>query len=318
VVVEGLNKQAADEMIDRLRVDHGVVTSRRGIARPRVHQQTSPESPFLDTAAVYYVYELVRPDTDTVFYVGKGSDRHQARIEDHIRKAKQGKKGHKYSIIRKLLASGLRPTERRVYENLCEADALRKEVGLVALHGLDKLANETDGGQTAPTGDNHWTRKHPEKVLRGETHPWATNPELAKQCTEAMQAALKADPTKRSRGERHGMSKLTEQQVHELRRRYQEDKALGKRLAIEFSITATQVSRILRGQGWGLPNLIDGHGNAKLTQEQINSILPRLAAGATQKDLATEWGVRPTAVNYHVSRLKNALSRPADRGSCRC
>lgn len=315
VEAANLGAYAAKDLVNKLRTEHGLTTTRRGIPNPRVHRRADPNSPLLDISPIYYVYELIRPDTWKVFYVGKGSDRHQARVDAHIREAKQGKRGHKCSIIRRLLSRGLRPEENRVYENLCESDALKKEVELIAHYGLEELSNVADGGQTAPTGDNHWTRKHPEKVLRGESHPWAKDPELAERSKRAMQSALRADPSKHARGERHGMAKLTEQQVHEIRRLYQEDKVLGKDLAVKFDITPAQISRVLRG-GWGLPNLLRRHGNAKLTPEQLDQIKARRAAGDGYTRIARDFGVTQNAIfcicNPGPPNRPNLTDRPGN------
>jgi len=309
VVQRGLSKSEAASLADSRRVKHGVVLYKRLSPYKRIHQQTDPDSPYLDKAKVYYVYELVRPDTGMAFYVGKGSDRHPPRINDHIRKAKAGNRGHKFSVIRKLLKAGLRPIERRVGEKLTESDALKLEVEHIDSIGLKVLTNDAPGGQTAPTGDDHWTRKHPEKVLRGEDHPWNKNPELGRKNVNAMQAALKADPSKRPRGAKHGMSKLSRAQVERIRARYQKGldsgkRVTGRRLAADYKVTPTQISRVLRGESWDLPSLIKKHGNAKLTKVEIASIPARLAAGRNQKQVAEELGVSHSLVNYYVKLVK--------------
>ena len=304
-IAAGLDRCAADRLVDELRTEHDVQLSRRGIRHPRIHQQTDPDSPDLDPSPVYYVYELIRSDKDEVFYVGKGSDRQRPRIDDHVRKAKAGKHGHKFAVIRKLLKMGLKPVERRIAANLTESAALKLEVEHISSIGLDVLTNDASGGQTAPTGDDHWTRKHPEKVLRGENHPWAKDPELARKNVERMQVALKKDPSKRPRGAKHGMAKLGRAQIDEIRALYQRGldsgrQVTGERLAADVGITPTQISRILRGKSWSLPNLIAKHGNAKLTKAQIASIPERLAAGLNQKELAVEMGVSHSLVNHYA------------------
>ena len=320
-VAEHLDKPTANQLVDDLRTKHDAQLSRRGVYHPRIHQKFDPDSPSLDPAQIYYVYELIRPDTNKVFYVGKGSDRHAPRISVHIRKAKAGKKGHKFSIIRKLLAAGLSPIERRVAENLMESDALKLEVKHIAEIGLELLTNDAPGGQTAPTGDNHWTRKHPEKVIRGEDHPWAKDPELGRKNVEKMQAALKADPSKRPRGAKHGMAKLTLQGVIQVRARYQQGldsgiKVTGEQLAAEFDVTANSISRILTGQSWGLPSLIERHGNAKLSVEQRRAIEQRRAAGESYNSIAKAFSVTSNAVfticNPEGSKSPNTTDRPGN------
>jgi len=308
VKATNLDKDSANTLIDGLREQQGVRCSRRGVSRPRVHQQADPDSPDLDPTPIYYVYELIRPDTNKVFYVGKGSDRHCPRIGDHIRKAKKGKKGHKFSVIRKLLKMGLSPAERRIAEKLTESEALKLEVEHISSIGLNLLTNDADGGQTAPTGDDHWTRKYPEKVLRGERHPWNRDPDYARRNIDKMQAALKANPSNRPRGDSHGMAKLSRAQVDEIRTRYQKglksaSQVTGKQLAVEYGVTPAQISAILRGCAWGLPSLIQRHGNAKLTTEQIASIPGLLADGKTQKNIAHELGVSHSLINYYAKKI---------------
>jgi transcriptional regulator with XRE-family HTH domain len=304
-IAENLHVNAAKKLVNELREQHGVQLSRYGSTRPRVHQKTDPNSPYLDKAEVYYVYELIRPDTDNVFYVGKGSDRQQPRVDAHIRKAKSGKKGHKFAIIRKLLAAGLKPVEHRIAENLTESKALKLEVEHISSIGLNLLANDASGGQTAPTGDDHWTRRHPEKVLRGESHPMRRDPSRA---ARGPQNGAYTKPECRVRGAKHGMSKLDYQQVTRIRARYQEGldsgkRVTGKRLAADYGVTPTQISRVLRGESWDLPNLIKKHGNAKLTKEQIASIPAKLAAGLNQKQLAEELGVSHSLINYYAKKI---------------
>jgi len=51
-------------------------------------------------------------------------------------------------------------------------------------------------------------------------------------------------------GEVHGMSKLAEDSVREIRRRYASGGASLRNLAAEFGVTKTAVHRIVRGEGW--------------------------------------------------------------------
>lgn len=64
------------------------------------------------------------------------------------------------------------------------------------------------------SGDNHWTRKFPERRLRGESHP---------------------------------MAKLTDDQVAELRARYAVGDISQRALARFYGISVQQINRILRG-----------------------------------------------------------------------
>jgi len=79
-------------------------------------------------------------------------------------------------------------------------------------------------------GDSHYSRAHPESVRRGANHHWTGKGE-------------------QFRGSRNGSSKLTDDQVAEIRREY----AVGttqKQLAVRFGTHQTNVSLIVRGATW--------------------------------------------------------------------
>jgi HNH endonuclease len=79
-------------------------------------------------------------------------------------------------------------------------------------------------------GDNHWTRKHPERVLRGAAHPAAQNPELR-------------------RGTKNGRAILTDDDVRQIRSL----KASGVSpvvLAARYRISKNQIFKIARGEAW--------------------------------------------------------------------
>lgn len=88
----------------------------------------------------YYVYVLIRPDTEQVFYVGKGQGNrvHEHKADAFIR----GVRSHKCNIIRK---HGVRHEFVEYFE--CEADAYKKEREMIALYGLANLTNQTPGGE---------------------------------------------------------------------------------------------------------------------------------------------------------------------------
>jgi len=294
VEARDLAKEGAKRLKTELQKGHSL-HGRRGLPYRRVHQQKAPNSPYLDPSPVYYVYELVRPDTGAVFYVGKGSERQPPRVDDHVRHAKNGKRGHKFSVIRKLLRAGLSPEERRVSEHQSERQALLEERRLVKARGLDQLTNDAPGGQSPPTGDDHWTRKHPEKVLRGDKHPARANPELRRKLAEHCRTM---DPACRARGERHGMVKLSDAQVADLRARFKAGGATRAALAEEFGVSPRHVGRLVRAKNRG-GQAVAGpqHGNAKLSPEQRAEIRERRNAGESGRALANAFGVSPSLVS---------------------
>lgn len=92
----------------------------------------------------YYVYELVDPRTDEVFYVGKGKG---YRIDYHEQEARRGKQSRKCDRIREIHASGRCVRKRKVafYED--EADAYLAEWELIQAH--DNLTNDVRHCQSA-------------------------------------------------------------------------------------------------------------------------------------------------------------------------
>lgn len=80
-------------------------------------------------------------------------------------------------------------------------------------------------------GDTHASRTHPEKIRRGANHRWFGS--------------------NHSQGVKNCAAKLTEDQVRDIRRRYQKGGPVGlKVLAAEFGITFSMVSQIVRREAW--------------------------------------------------------------------
>lgn len=92
----------------------------------------------------FYVYAWTRPDTDEVFYVGKGRGKRDVSMKRS--------NPHFMNIIEKLMRDGLAATVARVHDNLSEEDAFQLEREEIARHGrrnlgTGSLANLTDGGE---------------------------------------------------------------------------------------------------------------------------------------------------------------------------
>jgi len=93
----------------------------------------------------------------------------------------------------------------------------------------DNNADMASKGRS-PRGDDHWSRRHPERVARGDRNGAHTHPES------------------RPRGERCAASKLTTAQVLDVRTRYASGGVLQSELASEFGVTQSAISRILSGK----------------------------------------------------------------------
>lgn len=87
----------------------------------------------------FYVYEHWRPDTNTCFYVGKGS-------KDRAWNMKKRNLHHK-AIQSKLVALGLSVDVRIIIKDLTEEAAFLVERDRIAAYGRENLANLTDGGE---------------------------------------------------------------------------------------------------------------------------------------------------------------------------
>lgn len=90
----------------------------------------------------YYVYELIDPNTHTVFYVGKGSG---DRTYSHTKTVKNGRhteNPHKDNKIKKLLLSGKEPIVNFVHVEIAnEETAYDLEESLQLHYGIENLTN---------------------------------------------------------------------------------------------------------------------------------------------------------------------------------
>ena len=112
-----------------------------------------------------------------------------------------------------------------------------------------------------------------------------------------------------SRGESHGLAKLTEAQVTEIRERY----SAGENqyaLARVFGVDQTTISPLLSGKTWGhVPGAIAAPGpargaalpQAKLTAVIVAQCRARRAAGETLTALCAEFGISPGALSQAVT-----------------
>lgn len=111
-----------------------------------------------------------------------------------------------------------------------------------------------------------------------------------------------------ARGERHGMTRLSEADVLELRRRYAAGES-ARELARAFGLNSTGVAKIISGATWGhVPGAVPMRASrgevlshAKLTAVVIPAIRARVAAGELQTVLALEFGVSPSAIYGVIS-----------------
>jgi len=95
----------------------------------------------------YYVYHLVDPRSDAVFYVGKGSGNRIAHHERDARKLKFAN-SEKEAMIHEIWASGLSVKRMVVRRFDKEAAAFTFEKQEIARIGIENLTNLSRGGES--------------------------------------------------------------------------------------------------------------------------------------------------------------------------
>lgn len=97
----------------------------------------------------YYVYGLVNPIDNGIFYVGKGSGN---RAYDHLKPSGWGKNLHKLNKIKQIRKNEKEPIVLFLHENLDEKTAFSLEIFEIKRlkqNGVN-LTNMTDGGDCGP------------------------------------------------------------------------------------------------------------------------------------------------------------------------
>lgn len=101
----------------------------------------------------WYVYHIIDPTTNKVFYIGKG---HGRRYSIHMTRALKWRKDdiiipggnrHLYNKLLKIYDSGLQPKYSIEFESNVEKEALDREIIDIAKFGIENLCNLTYGGE---------------------------------------------------------------------------------------------------------------------------------------------------------------------------
>jgi hypothetical protein len=118
---------------------------------------------------MFYVYCLVHPHTNEVFYVGMGSGR---RMYSHVQKVKQNRPPNNnwqlYRVIKNILNSGCDVKYKLISNNLTHTEALVLESDTIKTIGLDKLCNLNFGGTGRLPGYKH-TEETKQKIAKSNT-----------------------------------------------------------------------------------------------------------------------------------------------------
>lgn len=80
----------------------------------------------------FYVYGLVDPRTDTIFYIGKGKGNRTWQHADRVRCGRSSGNARKDEVIAQLHAEGLEPSVKIIAEYDDQADAFEHEIELIA------------------------------------------------------------------------------------------------------------------------------------------------------------------------------------------
>jgi len=107
-------------------------------------------------------------------------------------------------------------------------------------------------------------------------------------------------------GEGHHNSKLTEQDVINLRNEFSSGNISMNKLAQKFEVSAGQIRRIVTGKRWkyltGGKSLSTKYGAAKLTEDEVVEIREKYASGETIDNLITNYSISRTAITRIVKR----------------
>ena len=112
---------------------------------------------------IYYVYYLKHPDTNKIFYIGKGKG---YRMYKHESEVKNGRLPNHNYILYKNIKSILNDNKNIIYEKLAEnitnRDAILLEKKKIAEIGLQNLTNICKGGE----GADNFTYNPNKEIIR--------------------------------------------------------------------------------------------------------------------------------------------------------
>jgi hypothetical protein len=270
----------------------------------------------------YYVYELVDPRNDSVFYVGKGSGDRAYRHERNVRHNNQRQKKSNPKLFNKISSivhTGSSVVVRIVEHFNTEDEAYEKEAELVAQYGLSNLTNLVHGGRGGMSGEVHpfFGRKRPEHSakLKGRQMSQDTKDRIS----EAWTAERKAQHSQSMAGDRNPFAG----KKHSESTKARISKALSGRKLPET--TRKKISDRMKGEGhpnWHRPmsaatreklvaswtderkanNSGECHPQAKLTRALAAQIREHRANGATYADLSERFGLSISTIWRAVTK----------------
>lgn len=217
----------------------------------------------------YYVYALIDPKKDEVYYIGKGKN---DRIKRHFQKydLKQNCNPYKCNLIRKRRREGYKPSKytRIIFNNLTNKKACKLEKDLIGEIGKENLTNLVDGGDGGVLGYEH-TEKTKNKISKANTgkkrcdkvkekiSKAASNPsdETKRKMSEAQKRRVISKETREKisksiRGESHPDSKLNKKQAEEIKWLSTKSNMTQKEIGNRYSISRSTVGKIKNERVW--------------------------------------------------------------------
>lgn len=136
------------------------------------------------SSKIFYVYEILNPLTQTVFYVGITSRTAELRYKEHIRETRTKIVNlEKVNEINNILSANLVPEVKIVFESLTKEEAIARETHLIDLYGRRKdggiLTNISKGGEHHTLSDE--IKEQLSKNRKNKTYEELFGDERAKQ-----------------------------------------------------------------------------------------------------------------------------------------
>jgi hypothetical protein len=140
--------------------------------------------PSLSNHKRFYVYALVDPRDDAMFYIGKGTGKRKSAHTELVRKGRWDSNGVKCERIEAILVAGLCPIEHVLHSGLSEQEAFRIERETIArTSGLTNICSgvvTADQAALAHVRDMltrlkspfEWILDASNKQIEAVTHTW--------------------------------------------------------------------------------------------------------------------------------------------------
>jgi hypothetical protein len=110
----------------------------------------------------------------------------------------------------------------------------------------ERSARKERGAERPGYGDDHWTRRMPERMPRGDDH-WSKR--MPERIPRGDRSGARLHPESVCRGEAHPDSKLNEEEVRRIREAHAHG-ATQARLACVYGVTKENIGYIVRRATW--------------------------------------------------------------------